>query len=255
MRYNQKVTNSYVVYAECNDVRKHKQKFRCEIGNLDEALAQLRVTSDNKLQNRHKEGTARYRQIRGRERDKLKKILKYRKPMDLYSEKIVAINKELWHDGQLQDSARLTTFQKIKSEVNLQNRLKLESLDLQDIMQLCIEEKKRSDPYVQLTALDFLVLLYTKEQQRVIKQEPELRIAHSDSTGSMVRRPGGLKCSKIMYYAIVCKLFDHILRAAEMYTSKVDVCTISTFYKYYKNFIIKNKFGWPFFNPPTHTFH
>ncbi|XP_043469669.1 uncharacterized protein PF11_0213-like [Leptopilina heterotoma] len=166
-----------------DDDHNDDNKENCEIGSLDEVLAQLRVTSDDKLQNRHKEGTARYRQIRGRERDKLKKILKYRKPKDLFSERIKNVNMELWHDGQPQNLTRLTTFQKIKSDIKVGKRLTLKSFDLQDISQLEIEEEKSCDPYVQHVALPFTVILSTKEQQRVIKEEPEPRIGHTDSTG------------------------------------------------------------------------
>lgn len=49
MRHNKNVANTYVAYAKCNRYNIQRQKFKCEIENLDSAVVNVNVRSGREL--------------------------------------------------------------------------------------------------------------------------------------------------------------------------------------------------------------
>lgn len=246
-RRNDKASNTIVFYGKCTYT--HIQHYRFEAFNLSEPSISVSVKSHEEMQDRHDEMSSRkYQQIRGKQREKLKEVFKYRNPRDFQLENNQNIDIELWHDGHPQNAVRLPTVQKISSEQNLKGRLKLHSLDLQDVIQFWLNECSLSDPYFRFLEFPLKTIMFTEKQQQLLHNEKGPKIAHMDGTSNVARIPDGLKCSKIMNYVIVCKLLETCISGAEMLTVKSDTNALGMFLKRYKNFLITHHYPWPFYN-------
>lgn len=153
----------------------------------------------------------------------------------------------MWDKGHPQSVVRVNTIHKIKSEINKETQLELQSLNLQDLMQLYISQNKStSDPYIQSVGLPLRVIMFTKNQVRAIIEDKNIKIAHFDSTGAFVRRP--YNCDQVYYYSIVCRLMELVMPAAEMITCQHDTPSISKFLKDFKFFVIRlHNNIWPLF--------
>ena len=79
----------------------------------------------------------------------------------------------------MQELRSLHVYQKAKSEVNCQYDLTLKSLDLQDLMQLRVNERNPSDPYLR-HASDLNAAMFSEE---TIKLVGPGRILRADATG------------------------------------------------------------------------
>lgn len=158
---------------------------------------------------------------------KVKEILKHQSARDFYHEKIKNIGADLWDSGHPQDVMTRNSKNKIKSEANNENHLKLKNENLF------------------LKSLPFRVVIYTKKQLQVIIEDKNPKIAHMDSTSAVISKP--CDCSRIDYYCIVCRLIESVMPAAEMITCEHNENSISTFLKYFKHFMRKEFNVWPLF--------
>jgi len=140
----------------------------------------------------------------------------------------------------------LNTYQKAKSEDNTKYDLHLCSNDLSDLFQQYIIDQQSNDPYMQNTGLPFYVHIYTEEQLNVLNKKDI--IVHFDATGSVVRKPKGVKCKRVLYYAIVVNKNNSILPIAEMISSVYDTIAISIFLKQFQHFVRSKTFAWPLFS-------
>ena len=198
---------------------------------LDSAVTILNETSSSEFQFRHKESDrVKYQQIRDKRRKSVEKSLQRRSPRSFQLQIIRDLNKDMWDRGHPQNLATIHTFNKIKSEANMKNRLKLQNKDIEDLMQLWIDENKLRSVGSPLRAT-----MFTKEQLQLVQSE-DRKIVHMDGTGSIARKP--FKCPIIMYYCLVCRLLESVMPVAEMLTVEHDTKSISSFLEDIKSFVL-----------------
>ena len=213
---------------------------------LDSAVTILNETSSSEFQFRHKESDrVKYQQIRDKRRKSVEKSLQRRSPRSFQLQIIRDLNKDMWDRGHPQNLATIHTFNKIKSEANMKNRLKLQNKDIEDIMQLWIDENKLKDPYLRSVGSPLRATMFTKEQLQLVQSE-DRKIVHMDGTRSIARKP--FKCPIIMYYCLFCRLSESVMPVAEMLTVEHDSKSISSFLKDIKSFVLQETNTWPLFN-------
>ena len=129
-------------------------------------LTKLIIPSDNELLLKHNETdeddstgegqqkkngrTQKYAQIRGKNRENIKAILKHRSARDYRFEIIKSLDKEMFSNGHKQNLMSLNTLYKINAEANDELRLKLQSKDIEDLIQLWVTESVLEDPYLKV---------------------------------------------------------------------------------------------------------
>ena len=77
-----------------------------------------------------------------------------------------------------------------------------------------MKDQHNADPYIRYVGLPLNCMLFSEDQLSVAQTKNS--ILHMDSTGSVVRKPNGIICKRIFYYAIVMKSGESILPIAEM---------------------------------------
>ena len=205
-------------------------------------LTKLIIPSDNELLLKHNETdeddstgegqqkkngrTQKYAQIRGKNRENIKAILKHRSARDYRFEIIKSLDKEMFSNGHKQNLMSLNTLYKINAEANDELRLKLQSKDIEDLIQFWVTESALEDPYLRVVTFPLRAIMFTKEQLQIIEEE-DLRILFMDATSSIIRKPQSLRCKKIFYYCQVFRLNGKIIPAAEMLTTEHNTKSIS----------------------------
>ena len=234
--------SSCVTYARCLYV-KHKIAFRFHIVRLETPIAII-VIRKTKSKNISHTGVVIYRQLRTKERAEKIEEMKHKTPRAVQQKVIRNLNPELVMDGNMQDMRILSTFQKAKSEYNCRNDEELSSRDLSDILSKAVKDQHNADPYIRYVGLPLHCIMYSENLLNVAS--PKNGILHMDSTGSVVRKPTGIICKRIFYYAIVMKSGESILPVAEMISAQHDVPSISVFLKRYRHFVESSIHKWPF---------
>lgn len=110
--------------------------------------------------------------------------------------------RELVQAGNMQELRSLNVYQKARSEENSKYDLTLQSLDLQDLMQLCVMEKSLSDPYLRY-ASDSNATMFSESTLRAVGPGRTLR---GDATGNCCRTPAGLDSKLFLLYAFVVRV-------------------------------------------------
>lgn len=168
-------------------------------------------------------------------------------PREVQLEKAANCDQVLLARGHPQELCHLEVLHKIRSEAKVAKRNTLKSLDMQDVMQLCIDDSKLADPFVREVSIPLRVQLYSKKQLGVVKRERPV-ILHMDSTGPRVLNPPFLEKEIIFYYSIVYRASRATIPIAEMITSQHDITSISIFLKSYRTFVLKTCDSWPLAN-------
>ena len=96
-----------------------------------------------------------FKQVRGPKRKELKKLLKYRTARIFHLKANENVTRELETDGNIQDTRRLTVLHNIKSEQRCESRLRLNSMDIKDIVQFWMKQHELADPAVREFSLPF----------------------------------------------------------------------------------------------------
>ncbi|KAK0070621.1 hypothetical protein PV326_002289 [Microctonus aethiopoides] len=100
---------SFVAYAKCQ-VISHDARFRVDIIEFDENIAEINVSSNKKMPFTHPNSERKgFRPIRGEKRSELKKFLRFRSARAIQLEKIMHCDKDLFQDGHTQDVPNLKT--------------------------------------------------------------------------------------------------------------------------------------------------
>ena len=109
--------------------------FRFDIFEVDKNYMEIHVCSNKEMINSHGSSAVKpFKQVRGPKCKELKKLLKYRSARMYQIKENKRINKELAMDGNVQNARRLTVLHNIKSEQRCKNRLRLNSIDIEDIV-------------------------------------------------------------------------------------------------------------------------
>ncbi|XP_029173298.1 uncharacterized protein LOC114942159 [Nylanderia fulva] len=234
-----------VAYAKCRYIS-HVQQFKFDIENLNNAIVDVFVSSTKCTEILHK-GPPIFLNLKGESRDQAKLKMNYISPRMLQLKILENVDHELANDGYFEELRRLSTYQKTKSEENKKNDSYLSSYDLSDLFQKYIIDQESNDPYIRNVSLPFHVYnMYTEEQINVLDKNDI--IIHFDATGSIIRKPKGIKCKRILYYAIVVNKNGTILPVAKMITAVHDINAISIFLKTFRHFLRTKRFSWPLFS-------
>lgn len=234
--------DNLITYAKCR-YSSHIQQFKFDITNLNNGIVDIFVSSTKCTEIVH-EGQPIFCTLKGEARDEAKTKMRYMSPRMLQLNTLQIIDHEIAQEGYLQDLRLLSTYQKAKSEDNNKNDLQLSSYDLSDLFQKYIVDQQSNDPYIRNTGLPFYVYMYTEEQINVLDKNDI--ILHFDATGSVIRKPKGMKCKRILYYALVVNKKGTILPIGEMITAVHDTNAISIFLKTFYHFLRTKHFPWPF---------
>lgn len=140
----------------------------------------------------------------------------------------------------------MSTYQKIRSDKICKNDTGgLQSAHLQDIVQRWINDQKFSDPYIRWVSFPLMVVMFSREQLDIINIKYD--IAGIDATGTIVFPPNGIRCKRILYYAITLNKDGRIIVVAESVQADHETSTIEIFLKLFQQFAIKEKYRWPIF--------
>lgn len=125
---------------------------------------------------------------------------------------------------------------------------KPESIDLTDLTELWIESSQKPDGFVRYVGLPLTVVMYTKQQLKVVDNARTPNIVHLDATGAYVRPIPGLKKKYIFYYALVYRASISTIPLCEMITSEHDITSLSNLLKQYRAFVFSIEQKWPYFD-------
>ena len=157
-RHNKECSVMYVKckYVECS------QRFKFDITNCSLMSLTVFVYSTNTSKEAHPADMKLYYPLRGEERKNTQAKLATMTPRQFEMDAINAVDVELVRAGNMQELRSLHVYQKAKSEVNCQYDLTLKSLDLQDLIQLRVNERSLSDPYLR-HASDLNATMFSEE--------------------------------------------------------------------------------------------
>lgn len=143
-------------------------------------------------------------QVRGIERDILKKNLANKNPFSLKKEMLLSVSEILLSKGKnLQNVKSDDTVRKIKLES--MTELDFDRDDVVDIIRMQAELPE----FVKEVTIPFTVKLYSEEQLDVLKLQKSadgLPLVHFDATGNIVRCPREIKKKRIYFYTAVIRL-------------------------------------------------
>ena len=186
-----------------------------------------------------------YYPLRGEERKNTQAKLATMTPRQFEIDAINAVDVELVRAGNMQELRPLHVHQKAKFEVNCQYDLTLKSLDLQDLMQLWVNEKSLSDPYLR-HASDLNATMFSEE---TIKSVGHGKILRADATGNCCRAPAGIDYKRVLLYAFVVFICGIVVPILKFITSEHGILEISITLKRFRFFVEHMENGcWPYFN-------
>ena len=164
-------------------------------------MTKLLITNDNELLLKHNETDEddstseekqkrngpklKYAQVRGTDRENIKAISKHRSARDYRFEIIKVLDKEMFSNGHKQNLMSPNTLYKINAEANNELRLKLQSKDIEDLIQLWVTKSALEDPYLRVVTFPLRSIMFTKEQLQIIEEE-DLKILFMDATSSII---------------------------------------------------------------------
>ena len=233
-----------IAYAKCRK-SDHEQKFQFKIDLLEKPVA-LQISSNKKIKVVHKKNMMAevYRTLRGEERRKWQKEIRYRSVVDYLNKVQKETSTELKEDGHTQNLCHIDVLYKLKSEEKCKDRLCLKFGDLSNLMELWIQEQELKDPFLRHVSLPLTAIMYTAEDLQAMNGQKPI-VLHMDATESIVRKPQYLKCKRLFYYCILAKHDIEIIKLAYVITSEHGVVSISTFLKQYRYFALEINKKWP----------
>lgn len=173
-------------------------------------------------------------QLRGRNRDRAKEILRTVDPVLLMRRDARTVDEELACDGNLLHVHSLGTYQKVASEDNHRFHKPLLSYDQQGIIAAFNDELKLKDRFLRDYIHPITVHMYSEEQLDAVEN---LVFVHIDSTGNIARTPNGVVCNKTQLYSITGQIDSVTVPIAEMLTSNHKRESISDFLRRYVTFV------------------
>ena len=240
--------NTVTTYAECTNP-KHPIRYRILYHMKDEGYI-FTVTS-TKCDDCDHSDIKKFKPLMKEERQKVTKLV-----MDIGAENYLrqisnSIDPEKKAEGDMQNLRNLCVFQKLPSEFHCKGRKFLPEGEFSELLNLKLLEAEKADPFIRRVIDPFTVYLYTSRQFRAVidwanKNKKQPLIVHFDGTGGIVRKPRELQSKRIYNYDLVVRLRESILVIAELITSEHDQLSISTFFKYYRDFV-EDHTPWPFF--------
>uniref|UniRef100_A0ABD2VUU2 Ubiquitin-like protease family profile domain-containing protein n=1 Tax=Trichogramma kaykai TaxID=54128 RepID=A0ABD2VUU2_9HYME len=188
-----------------------------------------------------------YPPVMGTKRDILKDRLQHASVSGYMTElhEKVALKSDAFNDGDAMDLHTSSVAYKVKSERKCNERLKLESLDFQDALQLCINDLQSGDTFFQRFGFPITAVMYHETcYHRFI--EEKYRILHYDATGSIVRDPQiGVDGKKIFGYFLIASVREQLLVIGSMLTSEHGIASQSSFLGDVRQFCESQIKEWP----------
>ena len=163
IRANQ--NGSFVGYSTCG-IASHLAMFRFYAFEVDEHIMAINVSSNLPMITSHGVDIIKpFSRTCSTERNELKKLLKYRSVRMAHLEINANCDPELAADGYVDGAKSFKVLQKVISEARCEGRLHLESIDIEDAVQLWIEQHKLGNKAVRYFMLSLQLLpLFTEKQ-------------------------------------------------------------------------------------------
>lgn len=219
MKYFRNNKNSFSIYAKCG--HKSCREFKLVISKeSDNGFHEMIVYSCSCNTNHGDVRLTRF--CNGAERDKVKKSLRTQKPMQYMLQSVQEVDSEFVMNGNLQCVKSALTVRKMRQEVMEENDLdknpiaaviKMRKHDLSTKGQSSI--LKIGDPME-------MVICCEKRKDLLKLAREECRndlVLHIDATGNVIR-PDGSSNDKIYFYALTCRVREHILPVGEFVSTK-----------------------------------
>ncbi|KAL7286631.1 hypothetical protein TKK_0019129 [Trichogramma kaykai] len=242
--------SSIVIYGYCRQEGHKDARFRFTFDQLHCTHYRFVIDSNAQLKQVHKfkyPAKRIYPPVMGTKRDILKDRLQHASVSGYMTElhEKVALKSDAFNDGDAMDLHTSSVAYKVKSERKCNERLKLESLDFQDALQLCINDLQSGDTFFQRFGFPITAVMYHETcYHRFI--EEKYRILHYDATGSIVRDPQiGVDGKKIFGYFLIASVREQLLVIGSMLTSEHGIASQSSFLGDVRQFCESQIKEWP----------
>ena len=208
----------YAKYVEC------AQRFKFDIPHNNPLVPlTIFVYSTDTSDEVHPTDEKLYYPLRGQERRDVQEKLASTMPRNFELDVIHGTDVDLALVGNMQELRPLHVYQKARSEINCKYDLTLQSLDLQDLMQLRANESTHRDPFLR-HASDLNATMYSEDTIRAVGSK---RIVRDDATGNCCRAPPGMNHKRVLLYAFAVFVCGFVVPVLQFITSEHNVLEIS----------------------------
>lgn len=238
--------NGFNIYAYCGHVRCKTFILKCK--GKDMLVVSVYSSS---LDFSHGEQLTRH--VKGVERILLSNRLEQHSALKIRLQDIKSLSTHFHSDKNLHKVKSDDVYRRIKSE-----KSSINDYDPDDVLDL-IKMQKLNKHYIYRVSIPLNVIIFCKEQLDFIryysKKESAKPNLYLDATGSVVRKPHGYECRRILYYAGVLETAtNRTAPVLEMISSKHDTATILCWLNHFKYYCLRNQLTWPVFNSVTTDF-
>ncbi|XP_063229349.1 uncharacterized protein LOC134534752 isoform X1 [Bacillus rossius redtenbacheri] len=231
-----------VDYASCKD-KNCNNMYRIDMSNPTPGTYVIHVRARNMQGDNHDRKTW---DVRGWQRQQLKKKLKEKRPTTYRYETIDSMDEHILNLGNMQDVKSMSVVKKVRCEALAEDDLDKD--DVKDLLEQFLQGENDGSKYLQEISLPLGVLMFSKDQFDVIKKyKKDISVLFLDATGSVVRRPTTFK-SAIYYYAGVVNISGTVLPLLEFISAQHSAAAISNYLIKFKRCILKEVGSWPVFN-------
>ncbi|KAJ8669453.1 hypothetical protein QAD02_000712 [Eretmocerus hayati] len=233
IRFNK--SRSITSYGRCVSGG-HKQYFSFRFMNIVDGFTRLIIKSDATVIYVHEntENIKGHGQCRGEERKLLAKESKHRSAFDVMNELVADTDTALATDGHCQQLRSYIVLAKMRIEANIQGRLKLESVDLNDLFELWIQQEEETNQFIRKVELPFSVIMMSDEANATMLDGKDI-IVLGDATGVGIRPPDHYPRSKrILMYELMYRYTKTAVTLATYITDRHDIYSIPNFSSFWE---------------------
>ncbi|KAL7295880.1 hypothetical protein TKK_0010925 [Trichogramma kaykai] len=233
--------NDIVFYAKCRQQGHQMAHFKCRFDHLDRQSYHLVIHSNCPIKKVHDFDRASrvYKTVKGEPRKVMKEQLEHTS-VTKYMDKLVmntVHRNDVVNDGYPLSLHTTNVAYTAKSEMKCAERLRLDSPNLQDIIQLCIEERTQQFPFLHKVGIPLTAIMYHELAIRFFKEKRGI-VMHYDATGSIIRKPQQLDEKMIFGYFLVSRIAGEILLIGAIITSDHSMYFQTSLLSAVKNFFV-----------------
>lgn len=178
--------------------------------------------------------------VRGLQRKVIGNELLNEKPMKRRQKDLKQLKKSIALAGNLGRVKSDAVYRKLRSEVLSKN-----DRHMNDIYDM-IEMQRENAHYINFTGVPFVVYIFSKEQLKIISKDfPP--VLHLDATGTIIRRPQGVKKNTFYYAGVIRTQNDRVCAVLELISSNHDAGTIGMWLTKFRLYATTVLSRWPLF--------